>query len=158
MSRTCTICSHPDLGSIDAALVAGEPYRGIAQRFEASSSAVYRHQQDHLPTALAKAKEAEEVAHGGDLLDQVRSLQGKALAILTKAESSGDLRSALGAVREARGCLELLAKMLGMMKDRHEVDVRVYGRFVIGTGYGEPEEPTVVEGEVVGVDRRPSWS
>ena len=60
---------------------------------------MYRHQQEHLPAALVKGKDAEEVAHGDSLLDQVRSLQGKALAILVQAEAAGDLRTALGAVR-----------------------------------------------------------
>ena len=109
MPRTCTICGHAARGSIHAALVGSESYRSVAKRFEASPSAVYRHQQEHLPIALAKAKETGEVAHGDSLLDQVRSLQGKALAILVMAEAAGDLRVALGAIREARGNLELVA-------------------------------------------------
>ena len=75
-----------------------------------------------------------------------------ALSILVQAEAAGDLRTALGAVREARGNLELLAKMLGLMNDkRHEVDVKTVVNFTIGKGYedrrDEPEG-TVVEGEV----------
>ena len=92
------------------------------------------------------------MAHGDSLLDQVRSLQGKALAILVQAEAAGDLRTALGAVREARGNQELLAKMLGLMNDkRHEVDVKTVVNFTIGKGYDDRrDEPegTVVEGEV----------
>ena len=53
---------------------------------------------------------------------------------------------------EKHKALDSLAKLLGYLVDRKEVDLRVYGRFVIGTGYGEPEEPTVVEGKVVDVD------
>ena len=52
------------------------------------------------------------------------------------------MRGALGAIRETRGTLEVLAKMLGLMKDRKQVDVRVVGRFIIGQGYvDEPEPP-----------------
>ena len=39
-------------------------------------------QQEHLPAALVNGRDAEEVAHGDSLLDQGRSLQGMALAIL----------------------------------------------------------------------------
>ena len=86
------------------------------------------------------------------MLDQVRGLQGKALAILTKAEAAGDLRTALGAIREARSSLELLAKMLGMMNDkgRHEDEPppRVTRLSVMmPAGYGP--EPVVVEGVVI---------
>ena len=73
MPRICTICTHPDREGIDKALLDGGPYRGIAERFGASPSAVYRHKQDHLPKALVRAVEAREVAHGGDLLDQVKA-------------------------------------------------------------------------------------
>ena len=79
MSRTCTVCIHPDLGLIDAALVGGESYRSIANRREAGASAVYRYQQEHLPAALVKGKDAEEVVHGDSLLDQVRILQWKVI-------------------------------------------------------------------------------
>ena len=144
MSRTCTICAHPDLGSINAALVSGESYRSVAKQFEAGASAVYRHQQEHLPAALVKAQDAGEVARGDYLLDQVRDLQGKALAILVQAEAAGDLRVAVSAIREARGNLELLAKMLGMMTERHEVAIAPVVNFTIGKGYDQPS--TVHEG------------
>ena len=95
------------------------------------------------------------MVHGDSLLNQVRSLQGKALAILVQAEAAGDLRTAPGAVREARGNLELMAKMLGLMNMSHEVDVKTVVNFTIGKGYDdrrdEPEE-TVVKGEMTSVE------
>ena len=79
-----------------------------------------------------------------------------ALSILVQAEAAGDLRTALRAVREARGNQELLAKMLGLMNDkRHEVDVKTVVNLTIGKGYDarrdEPEE-MVVEGEMTSVE------
>ena len=147
MSRTCTICTHSDLGLIDAALVAGEAYRSVAKRFEASAPAVYRHQQDHLPVALAKAKEAGEVAHGDSLLDQLQSLQTKALAILARAEAAGDLRTALGAIREVRSTLELVAKITGEMRDKGDREQPVQVFFHIGKGYvDKPATSEVIDG------------
>ncbi|MCI0865579.1 MAG: hypothetical protein J4N89_03465, partial [Chloroflexi bacterium] len=82
--------------------------------------------------------------------DQVRSLQGKALAILTKAEAAGDLRGALGAIRETRGTLDLLAKLLGMMNNKpdppgDQPPVRIHTIIYVSPG-SEQEPPTVVEG------------
>ena len=37
----------------------------------------------------------------------------RALSILDTAEGAGDLRTALGGIREARGCLELLGRLEG---------------------------------------------
>ena len=115
MPRTCTICASPQHQAIDQALVAGTPYRAVAERFGASPPSVYRHQQGHLPATMLKAREAQEVAHADGLLAQLQSLQQKTLEILARAEGTGDLRSALAALRELRGTVELTAKLTGQM-------------------------------------------
>ena len=112
MGRHCTVCTHPEREAIDQALVAGASYRDIAERFSLSAPSVHRHASRHLPGALIKAQEVGEVARADNLLGQVRDLQARALAILSQAEAAGDLKTALHAIREARGTLELLAKML----------------------------------------------
>ncbi len=111
MPRTCTICTHPDRSSIDQALIGGEPFRHIANRFGTSTASLQRHKTGHLPLTLRKAHDAEEVAHADDLLDQVRELQTRAMRILYAAEGAGDLRAALGAIREARGVLGLQMRL-----------------------------------------------
>lgn len=118
MSRTCATCIHPEHEAIDKTLLAGQPYRSVARQYEASPPSVYRHQQEHLPAAMVKAVEAAEVAHGGSLLEQLEGLQVKALGILTKAEQAGDLRTALMAVREVRGTLEVVDKITGELVTR----------------------------------------
>jgi hypothetical protein len=125
MPRRCTVCDHPERHSIDEALVSGAPYRSVAKRFELSESAVYRHKTEHLPAHLLKAREAEELARADDLLDQVRSLQTHALDILERAEETGDLRTALAAISQARGNLELLGKLAGELDERPVVNVLV---------------------------------
>ena len=95
MPRTCTICTHPSRNAIDHALVAGEAYRSVANRFECSASAVFRHKSTHMLDAMLKAREAEEREHGGDLLADLLGLHDRTLAILTSAENSGDDRTAL---------------------------------------------------------------
>ena len=117
MPRMCTICTHSERDVIDAALLTTEPLRNIAARFGTSATALHRHKAAHLPTRLALAQDAQEAAHGDDLLAQVRTLQGKAMDILAKAEAAGQLNVALQGVREARGCLELLARLLGELQE-----------------------------------------
>ena len=115
MARTCTICASPQHQAVDQSLVAGTPYRAVAERFAAGPASVYRHQQGHLPATMLKAREAQEVAHADGLLAQLQSLQQKTLEILARAEGTGDLRSALAALRELRGTVELTAKLTGQM-------------------------------------------
>ena len=111
MPRTCTVCSNPQHQAIDQALVAGTPYRAVAERFAASPPSVYRHQQGHLPATMLKAREAQEVAHADGLLAQLQSLQQKTLEILARAPEG----SALAALIELRGTVELTAKLTGQM-------------------------------------------
>jgi transposase-like protein len=125
MPRRCTVCDHPESHSIDEALVSGASYRSVAKQFELSESAVYRHKCEHLPAHLLKAREVEEVAQADDLLDQVRHLQAHALDILERAEEAGDLRTALAAISQARGNLELLGKLAGELDERPVTNVLI---------------------------------
>ena len=74
---------------------------------------------------MTKAKDAQEVTKADSLLDQVIELRDKALSILAKAERAGDLRTALQGVREAKGCLELLARLQGELQERTTVNILV---------------------------------
>jgi hypothetical protein len=106
-------------------LLNGVSLRNIAERYSVSKTALHRHKESHLPADLVKAKEAQEVAKADSLLDQVAELRDKALAILAKAEQAGDLRTALQGIKEARGCLELLAKLQGELQERTTVNVLI---------------------------------
>lgn len=123
MPRTCTICTHTERAAIDRELVTGDAYRHIASRYGVSTTALQRHKADHLPPALAQAKQAEAVADADDLLRQVAALRSKALSLLLKAEQAGDFRTALAGIREARGCVELLARMVGELQDTATVNI-----------------------------------
>ncbi len=125
MPRVCTICTHKSRAKIDKALVERQAFRHIAARFDVSTSALVRHHDDHLPAALVKAQAAAEAAQADALLAQVVDLRDKALDVLDTAQGSADLRAALGAIREARGCVELLAKLAGQLKDAPTVNILV---------------------------------
>jgi hypothetical protein len=125
MPRSCTICEHPDREALDRALVAGEANTQLSSVFAVSEQALRRHKANHLPAKLVMAQAAEEVAQADDLLDQLRGLQSRTLAILEAAETTSEHRTALGAIREARSNLELLAKLLGELDDRPQLNVLI---------------------------------
>src|ERR1700674_3474802 len=86
MSRVCTVCSHPKVSEINEALLGSEAYRSIAKRFGASQSAMYRHQQEHLPQVLVKAKDAAELLSADNLLAS-STTSGPAIRATTKPSS-----------------------------------------------------------------------
>jgi hypothetical protein len=59
MKRTaglrCTICNHPARPQIDLAIATGLSKRAIAQRFQVSRDAVWRHAQAHLTAEMRAA-------------------------------------------------------------------------------------------------------
>ena len=105
-------------------------FRTIAAQHGLSVQALIRHRDDHLPARLAKAREAKEVAAADDLLTQVQDLHKRALGILDKAEGANDLRAATGAIRETRGCLELLGKLAGQLKDAPVINVFMSAQWI----------------------------
>jgi len=131
MPRRCTVCDHSERHSIDETLLSGTPYRSVAKRFGLSESAVYRHKVEHLPAHLLKAREVEEAARADHLLDQVRNLQTHALDILERAQETGDLTTALAAISQTRGSLELLGNLAGELDERPIMNVLVSGEWVV---------------------------
>ena len=116
MPRTCTICRHSSREAINKALIQHQPFRAIARQYGTSKDALIRHHDNHLPATLLKAQEADDIAHADALLAHVEELRTRALGILQAAEKDSDHRNALGAIREARGCLELLGKLAGQLQ------------------------------------------
>ena len=164
MPRPCGICVHDDRQANNQALLDREPFRNLAERTGTSATALFRHKAEHQPVTLIQAAEAAEVAHGGDLLNQLVALQDKILAILTKAEAAGDLRTALMAIREARGTWELVAKITGQIVDRKHITGNINHNLMAGVdeatllawhaGYDTPESlrAATADGQVLDVD------
>lgn len=135
MTRRCTICGHNNRTEIEEALLKGEQsFRTIAHQWCVSIDALKRHKKDHLSSAMVAARAAQQVARADDLLAQAQSLQQKALALLAQAEADGDRKTALQGVREARGCLELLARLLGELNERPQVNILLAPEWVTVRG------------------------
>jgi len=122
MPRKCSLCIHDKREEIERALLGGDSYRTVAQRFGVSRDAVVRHRR-HLPTALAHAREGKEVAHGDSLVAQLSELTSEAQRLKEKAERGGDFRTALAAVRELCRIVELVARLRGELTERVEAKV-----------------------------------
>jgi hypothetical protein len=123
MPTDCLVCAHQDARNIDIALLAGDGVRSVARRYGLDKSTVSRHMRLHLKPRLTAAETAAPAriqrmenhqAHL-DVMRAMRDLHARTLALLDKAESSGDLSTALRAVREARGNLELLGRLDGSL-------------------------------------------
>ena len=135
--RRCTVCSHTKREAIDQALVAGDGPRPLAARFGLSKQAITRHRDNHVPTPTmreaAQAAVAAEGAIGVSMVADATALRDRALVLLGKAESAGDLKTALAGVREASRCLELMARLAGELDTGTvtNVNVLIQPQFVV---------------------------
>lgn len=125
MARTCTVCVHPDREAIEDALMSSVANRRIAAQYAVSEQAVRRHKASHISATLARATEAGEIARADDLLEQVRDLQARTLAILEAVEYTAEHKTALSAIKESRANLELLLKLSGELDERPQINVLV---------------------------------
>jgi hypothetical protein len=130
MPRTCTVCTHDEAHAINVDLIHRESYRTISDRYGLSQTALKRHGRDHIPKLLVEARQAVEVAEADDLLGEVRDLQARTLAILEATEETDEHRLALAAIREARGNLELLARLLGELSEAPTVNIHLHPEWV----------------------------
>jgi len=147
MTRTCIVCRHKKRDDIDTDLLGNDTFRNIAARYSVSTGALQKHKKDHLIGKIAEVQWAKdealrqygkealekarnEVDHADKLLRQVQDLRQRALSLLDRAEESGDLRTALIGIREARGCIELLAKVEGQLDDRAQLNVNINPQWI----------------------------
>lgn len=122
MPRKCTVCSHPDHEAIDEAIVRGETYRTLSNRFDVSTQALQRH-RSHVSTAIATAHEAGEVAEADRLLGIVHDLLKAAMETIAQAETEGDLRIKLAAIRESRDTAKVLLEVAGKLSTQPTINI-----------------------------------
>ena len=150
MPRLCLVCSHPERAEIDRCLIEGVSFRIVSKRFTVSVASIQRHNKDHIPARIAQAKQAAEVANADDLLIQIQALRNKAIALLKKAEDSGDYRTALAGVKEARNCIETLLEIEGKLDRRPTFNITLSPQWVsmraiiIGALRDHPDAATAV--------------
>lgn len=124
--RACTACSHEDALAINEALViAGKSNRATACQFGLNRESVRRH-REHIPELLVEAAKLQGIEQAEDLLGTMRGLHTRTVAILDEAEERAELRTALGAIREVRGNVELLARLRKLIDERPQINVLIH--------------------------------
>lgn len=130
MPRVCSVCRHGERQAIDRALIAGETFRYVSQRWGLSLAALVRHRDDHLPVALRKAAEAQGLADALDLVAQLKAVNSAAFTVLQEARQTGDGELALKAINTVVKQLEMVARAGGALPEAPTVNLYVLPEFV----------------------------
>lgn len=114
MGRPCTICTHPERRAIEQAVVS-TPVRATARTWGVEESSLRRHIANH-PAPSREALDVEDLlSRVREGLERMEALENRAAQILTTAQRSGDLRTALQAISgfaRVRGELRANVKLL----------------------------------------------
>jgi hypothetical protein len=131
--RVCTVCSHPKRAEIDRALLAGEPFRHIAARFDTSTAALQRHKAEHLSERMAQVAERNaeaDVRTALDVVAQLKAINGASLSILKEARDRRDGELALKAIDRIQKQIELQAKLIDLINDGATINIIVSPEWV----------------------------
>jgi len=112
MANKCKVCNNPNTDEINRQLVEGVTLETISSIYGITVAALHRHQKNHIPAHLVKAKVAKETAAANSLMARVSKLDAKAEDIYLKAMEAENLTAAIGAVRELRSTTELYTKVM----------------------------------------------
>ena len=119
--RPCTVCAHPNIKAIDRELLElGANLTEIAARYPPLiRTSIARHRKMHIAPVLkaetVEAFEVAEIARGASIEERVDALFVRADGLLQAMEDAKDYRGATAAIREMRGCLELIGKLRGQI-------------------------------------------
>jgi hypothetical protein len=91
---------------------------------------MFRHQAEHVPQTLAKAREAEETKHAIDVLEQLRMINRVTAGVLVDARQAKDHDATLKAVDRIQRQIELQAKLLGELSDAPTININVNPQWI----------------------------
>lgn len=131
MAAICSTCTHPERGVIEAKIVAGANLSGLERQYHVTRDALRRHRDRHLSPMVAAVSQAvrEEHAHDEHLSatakDRVEGLVAKLEALVNRTHDERRESMLLGASRELRASIELLARMSGELRPENQTTVQV---------------------------------
>ena len=111
MTMKCATCCHPKRLQIDRRIVQGGNVAEIAREYGLSYNSVWAHSRDHVSHQLVAATRKKELMESMNIISDVETLISRTQNILDTVEGKQQFGQALAAVRELRGCYELLSKI-----------------------------------------------
>jgi len=132
--QACTVCNHAEREKIDAALVASNGSRVVAELFGVSNSSVDRHRRIHIPQIVLRAKSlrkignfdssdfpagidspASIVVQADNILAALQAHAERAERLIVETERGDSWQARIAALRENRETIVLRARLAGIL-------------------------------------------
>jgi len=115
MAHACSVCIHPDRSAIEGVHIAGASLRVIAKQFPPLSIWALRRHFQHIPGIIAQVVQHQEQENrkSATLPERVEQLICDVQEIIVAAKKKKNYNAALGGIRAALSCLEMLGRISG---------------------------------------------
>lgn len=112
----CLVCLHQERKSIEDGILRAQPLKSLGLSYGLSAGVVGKHKRKCMPAVVAAAVTYTTVQAGFDTLARAQNIALEAERLRNKAESSGDLRTAMVGLREEARGTELAARLAGELQ------------------------------------------
>jgi hypothetical protein len=121
MGRTPVVKGAKKEQQVREMLLDKKPIRAIARDTGFSRKAIETYRDESLPEKLIQARNIKDIAEADDVVEQIRSIQTRTLAVLDEVESEGDHALFFKGIREVRENAKLSAELAGKLATQPQV-------------------------------------
>lgn len=127
MAGYCRTCTSEDKAAIEALIVSGRSLSAVGRQFSMDRDALRRHRDRHMSMALTalRAEQGTAVQVEATARDRVEGLVSKLEALVNRTHDEKRESMLLGASRELRASIELLARLSGELRPENQTTVQV---------------------------------
>ncbi len=130
----CKCGQYPGHLELDKAYLNNEiSLQQYADKVGCAKPSVERHVKGHLPGALLKAKDIEDVANGDSLLDELKRARERAYSLLDKAEAAANTKvygAPVAYLKEIREQLKFIAELEGKLATQPQINISIHPEWV----------------------------
>ena len=123
----CKCGQYPGHLELDKAYLNNEiSLQQYADKVGCTKPSVERHVKGHLPDALLKARDIQDVANGDTLLDELKKARDRTYALLDKAEAAANTKiygAPVASLREIREQLKFIAELEGKLSSQPQITI-----------------------------------
>jgi len=125
MGRTPVVKGAKKEQQVREMLLDKKPIRAIARDTGFSRKAIETYRDESLPEKLIQARNIKDIAEADDVVEQIRCIQARTLAVLDEVESKGDHALFFKGIREVRENAKLSAELVGKLATQPTINVLV---------------------------------
>lgn len=130
MGRTPVVKGARKEQQVREMLLDKKPIRAIARDTGFSRKAIETYRDESLPEKLIQARNIKDIAEADDVVEQIRSIQVRTLAVLDEVESEGDHALFFKGIREVRENTKLSAELAGKLATQPQINISIHPEWV----------------------------